>query len=192
MKLGTSEAQLEELEKEINVEDAEQEENEINRNANNECLDVIQAPEIIISNVALLQDTASASDDDLTSPVDFESVSLGPSLLQHADYNSPQPMMIETASIQVGAQSQIQSRPIYLNIPSHQIEPMQPLLSQTSVAYDNLPPPPLYSELSPRTLSHSTQGYPGPPPSFSPIGAQWRWVGGWVGWLECCRATSRY
>ena len=52
MKLETSEAQLEELEKEMNVEDAEQGEDEINRNDNNEYLDVIQTPEILISNVA--------------------------------------------------------------------------------------------------------------------------------------------
>jgi hypothetical protein len=55
---------------------------------------------------------------------------------------------------------------------------MRPLGTHT---FENLPPPPLYSELSLHNLTHTTQGYPGPPPSFSPnIGVQWKWVGnGW-------------
>jgi hypothetical protein len=44
MKLETSEVQLEELERKINVEDAEQGENEMYRNDNNEYLDLIQTP----------------------------------------------------------------------------------------------------------------------------------------------------
>jgi hypothetical protein len=87
-------------------------------------------------------------------------------------------MLIETSPIQVGAQPQMQSRQISLDVPSQQIQPMLQLPTQS---YWNLPPPPLYSELSPHNLSHTTQGYPGPPPSFSPnIGVQWKWVGnGW-------------
>ena len=171
-----SEARSEEFAKEINVEDAEQEESEINRNYNNDCLDVIQPHEITVSNPAILQE--NSSNDDLTSPTDFESVSLGPSILEHGDYTSAHPIVIGSAHLQVGNQSEMHSRPIYLDVPSHQIQPMQPLLTHT---YENLPPPPLYSELSLHNISHTTQGYPGPPPSFSPnIGVQWKWVGnGW-------------
>ena len=58
------------------------------------------------------------------------------------------------------------------------MQPMQPLPTNN---YENLPAPPLYSELSPNNLRQTTQGYPGPPPSFSPnIGVQWKWVG--TGW----------
>ena len=152
MNFETSEVQSDKLAEEINVEDAEQEDNEINRNDNNEYLDVIQPPEMIIPNPALLQDTECASDDDLTSPIDFESVSLRPSLIEHGDHTSPQPMLIETAPMQVAAQSQMQSRPIYIDITSHKIEPMQPLLSQTSFAYENLPLP-HYILSCPQTLS---------------------------------------
>ena len=42
MNFETSEVQSDKLAEEINVEDAEQEDNEINRNYNNEYLDVIQ------------------------------------------------------------------------------------------------------------------------------------------------------
>ena len=108
MNVESREMQSDELAKGINVEEAEQEDNRINRNSTNECLDVIQPPEITISSPALLQDTISASDDDLTSPVDFESVSLGPSILEHGDYTSPQTVLIETEPIQDGAQSQMQ------------------------------------------------------------------------------------
>ena len=47
MNLETSEVQLEEFEKDINVEDAAQVVNEINRNDSNGYLDVIQPQEII-------------------------------------------------------------------------------------------------------------------------------------------------
>jgi hypothetical protein len=56
MNSDISEVISEEFAKEINVEDEEQEENEINRNYNNDCFDVIQPHESTVSNPAILQE----------------------------------------------------------------------------------------------------------------------------------------
>ena len=108
------------------------------------------------------------SDDDLTSPVDFESVSPGRSTIHEASFgictndNQQVPLPVDTEDEQV-ARVQESLRPVFLDLPtSHQVF--------------NGPPPPYYSELSPRTLQ---PGYPGPPPSPSNFpGFQWKWVGG--------------
>ena len=105
------EARSEELAKDNNLEDAVQEENEIKRNDNNERLGVIQPPKITISNSAIPQ--GNSSNDDVMSPIDFESVSLGPSLLDRCAYTSPQPMVIESTQFQASTQSEMHSRPIY-------------------------------------------------------------------------------